>query len=400
MKDFPLEQKTDGSVPWVVPNVVKDGGGTGWSDGFGATGWADAAIVIPWTVYETYGDVRILENQYESMRAWEEYMIRNSGERCIFDYGFHFGDWLSFAEYMSYKYNAPDYGYAGAYTEKELIATAYFYYSTGLMEKIANLLGKTDDAKRYAELRPRIKAAFQKEFMTQTGRLTSNSQTAYVLALSFGLYNDEMEATGAKRLADDVMHFEHLTTGFLGTPLLCQALSNHGYPNLAFMLLFNKRYPSWLYPITQGATTIWERWDCIKPDGSFQTVGMNSFNHYAYGAVGNWLYTQVAGIQTNPTKPGYKHMVIRPLITNRLTYAEASHKSLYGLIRSRWETQGDQLTMQVEIPANTTATVYVPTCSAEVLENGKPVSEHNSLYEKGYLCIELGSGKYEFQSKI
>ncbi len=283
MKDLALEQRTNGSVPWVVPNVVKDGGGTGWSDGFGATGWADAALVIPWEVYQAYGDTRILESQYESMRGWVEYMIRHSGDRYIFDFGFHFGDWLSFAEYMSYHYNAPDYGYAGAYTEKELVATAYFYYSTTLMMKIANILGKQDDAERYAAILPKIKKAFQREFITETGRITSNSQTAYTLALSFGLYDETLHTNGAERLANDVNHFEHLTTGFLGTPLLCKALSDNGYADLAYMLLFNKRYPSWLYPITKGATTIWERWDGIKPDGSFQTVGMNSFNHYAFG---------------------------------------------------------------------------------------------------------------------
>ena len=142
MEDFTVEQKADGSVPWVVPNVVKNGGGTGWSDGYGATGWADAAVIIPWTVYQAYGDTRILENQYASMKGWEDYMIEHSGDRYIFDYGFHFGDWLAFAEYMSYKYAAPDYGYSGAHTDKDLIATAYFYYTTGLMQKIATLLAK------------------------------------------------------------------------------------------------------------------------------------------------------------------------------------------------------------------------------------------------------------------
>ncbi len=172
MKDFIVDQKADGSVPWVVPNVVENGGGTGWSDGFGATGWADAAVIIPWTVYQAYGDVSILNNQYESMKAWEEYMIKHSEDTYIFNYGFHFGDWLSFAEYMSYNYNAPDYGYAGAHTDKDLIATAYFYYTTGLMQKIATVLGKDEDAKRYESMRPKIKEAFQKEFVSQTGRLT------------------------------------------------------------------------------------------------------------------------------------------------------------------------------------------------------------------------------------
>ncbi|MGV8090665.1 MAG: family 78 glycoside hydrolase catalytic domain [Mangrovibacterium sp.] len=269
MKDFIADQRTDGSVPWVIPNVVTDGGGTGWSDGFGATGWADAAVIVPWTVYQIYGNKRILEDQYDSMKGWVEQMIRESGEARIFNKGFHFGDWLSFSEYYSYQYNAPDYGYAGAHTDKDLIATAYFYHTTGLMQKIAAILGKAGDAERYASILPEIRSAFRKEFMTPTGRLTSNTQTAYVLALSFGLVPDDLVPVAAKRLAGDVGYFGHLTTGFLGTPLICQALTDHGYPEIAFSLLFNKRYPSWLYPVTMGATTIWERWGRHKARRDF-----------------------------------------------------------------------------------------------------------------------------------
>ncbi len=403
MKDFIVDQKADGSVPWVVPNVVENGGGTGWSDGFGATGWADAAVIIPWTVYQSYGDTRILENQYESMKAWEEYMIKHSGDRYIFDYGFHFGDWLAFAEYMSYKYNAPDYGFAGAHTDKDLIATAYYYYTTGLMQKIATILGKDEDAKRYESIRPKIKGAFKKEYVTATGRLSSNTQTAYILALSFGIMPDEFKETAAQRLADNINELGHLTTGFLGTPLICQALSDNGYPDIAYMLLFNKRYPSWLYPVTMGATTIWERWDGIKPDGSFQDVGMNSFNHYAYGAVGNWLYTQVAGIQIDPENPGYKHVVIKPQLSEELTYAKAQVESLYGEISSHWQTQEDgALMMNVTIPSNTTASVYVPTSDVSGLYiNGKEISKLKIKYSEpsnGYVKVELGSGKYQFKT--
>lgn len=175
-------------------------------------------MIVPWTVYQSYGDIQILENQYESMKAWVEYMIRHSGSRYIFDYGFHFGDWLSFAEYYTYNYNAPDYGYAGAHTEKDLIATAYFYYSTSLMSKIASLLRRNEDSERYAGLLPRIKEAFHREFITPNGRLVSGTQTAYVLALGFDLIPEEEREAMAKRLADDVRYFGHLTTGFLGTP--------------------------------------------------------------------------------------------------------------------------------------------------------------------------------------
>ncbi|WP_163712554.1 alpha-L-rhamnosidase [Mangrovibacterium lignilyticum] len=402
MQDFPIDQKPNGSVPWVVPNVVEDGGGTGWSDGFGSTAWADAAVIIPWTVYRVYGDTRILEQQYSSMKSWVEYMIAESGDGFIFNTGFHFGDWLSFAEYYSYNYNAPDYGYAGAHTDKELIATAYFYYTTGLMQQTASLVGNSEDAARYADILPKIKAAFNREFVTQTGRLTSGTQTAYIMALCFGLLPDKLVTTVAKRLADDVNYFGHLTTGFVGTPLLCKALSDHGYPDVAYKLLFNKRYPSWLYPVTKGATTIWERWDCIKPDGSFQTEGMNSFNHYAYGAVGDWLYQTVAGLQADPKTPGYKKIVVKPTPTEQLQFAKAKFQSMYGWIRSEWERSESCFTQTVEFPANTSARVYLLADEKSiVLEDGKPIGNREDIRVSGregdYLVVEVGSGTYVFQ---
>lgn len=402
MKDFIVDQKNDGSVPWVVPNVIKNGGGTGWSDGYGSTGWADAAIIIPWVIYQVYGDKRILSEQYISMKAWVEYMITESGKSCIFSSGFHFGDWLSFAEYYSYNFNAPDYGYAGANTEKELIATAYFYYTTTLIQKIAAVLGKKNDAERYAALMPKIRSAFQNEFLTKSGRLTSNTQTAYVLALSFGLLNDDMVKIAARRLADDVNYFGHLTTGFLGTPLICQVLSDNGYQELAYKLLFNERYPSWLYPVTMGATTIWERWDGIKPDGSFQTERMNSFNHYAYGAVGNWLYSSVAGLKIDEDNPGYKKIIIKPFFTDRLSYAKAEYNSGYGMIVSHWERIGNKIKINVEIPVNTTALVCLP-CSEKdkIFESNLQVKNVTDIVYKGILekriVFEVGSGKYTFK---
>ncbi|MBN2167494.1 MAG: family 78 glycoside hydrolase catalytic domain [Marinilabiliaceae bacterium] len=393
MKDFPVEQKKNGNIPWVVPNVIPDGGGTGWSDGFGATGWSDAAVIIPWEIYRSFGDIRILENQYQSMKGWTDFMIHNSTDRYIFDYGFHFGDWLSFAEYYSYNYNAPDYGYAGAHTEKELIATAYFYYTTGLMEKIATLLNKIDDAQKYASIRPKIKEAFKHEFVTQNGRLTSNTQTAYAIALAFAIMPDELRHIAAKRLADDVRYFGHLTTGFLGTPLLCDALTDNGYPDLAYLLLFNDRYPSWLYPVTMGATTIWERWDGIKPDGSFQSTGMNSFNHYAYGAVGKFLYSKVAGLNYDNTTPGYKKINIKPYISDKLDYALASLLSPYGHIKSKWSRNNKGITLEIEIPANTTATIYYPSIKKETITiNNKPLKD--VTIKNASSIFTVGSGKY------
>lgn len=309
-------------------------------------------------------------------------MIREAGDSYLFNTGFHFGDWLSFAEYSSYVYNAPDYGFAGAHTEKDLIATAYFYYSTSLMAKTADILGHKEDAEKYRSLLPKIKEAFKNEFITPNGRLVSNTQTAYAIALKFGLIPDEYLKTVAEQLAENVNHFQHLTTGFLGTPVLCDALSDIGRTDLAYQLLFNTKYPSWLYAITMGATTIWERWDGIKPDSTFQNAGMNSFNHYAYGAIGNWLYSRAAGIQSHPDVPGYKKIIIKPELTDKLEYAKATLNSMYGIIESHWEQNDGKLKLTVRIPPNTTATVFVP------------------KKENTYLRQEIGSGTTVFESEI
>jgi alpha-L-rhamnosidase len=392
LKDLATEQKADGSVPWVVPNNIVDGGGTGWSDGFGATGWADAAVIIPWTLYQSYGDERVLSEQYASMKAWVDYMIHHAGEQYIFDFGFHFGDWLSFAEYESYNYNAPDYGFAGAHTDKALIATAYFYYSAGLLLKTAKILNREEDIKRLRALLPKIKEAWNTEFMTRSGRLVSSTQAAYAIGLVFDIVADDKRDIIAKRLADDVAYFGHLTTGFLGTPVLNFALSDTGSLDSAFQLLNNKRYPSWLYSVTKGATTIWERWDGIRPDGSFQTTGMNSFNHYAYGAIGEWLYSRVAGLRIDPNRPGYKHIIFQPNIGGGLTFAKASIKTMYGLASAFWRTEDNKVTYEIEIPVNTTGSVCIPAISSEILVNGKNAEEVN--LQNGLSNFSLGSGKY------
>jgi alpha-L-rhamnosidase len=396
MKDFIADQNEDGSVPWVVPMVIKGGGGTGWSEGYGATGWADAAIIIPWTVYQAYGDVRILETQYESMKAWVEFMRKQSGDTYLFNKGFHFGDWLAFATTQS--------DYPGATTDKDLIATAYFYHSTDLLQKIAMILGKEQDVKDLSELKAKIKSAFQKEFITPAGRLSSNTQTAYVLALAFDLVPEELKSSAAERLADDVRKFGHITTGFLGTPLICHVLTENGYSDLAYMLLFRKQYPSWLYPVTMGATTIWERWDGIRPDGSFQSAGMNSFNHYAYGAVGNWLYSEVAGISIDPELPGYKHFIIKPYLTDKLTWARAEHHSVYGGIQSYWEQKEGFLKLHVVIPPNTTAMIEIPAKEASnITEGGIAVAGVSEITVKGTaedrVLLQVGSGTYDFEIK-
>ena len=387
LKDLALDQRADGRVPDVIPDVL--GGTMG-----GHTGWGDAAVVIPWTVYQNYGDKRILEEQYESMKAWIEYMQGRAGDNYLWQNDGHYGDWLSF--------DASSAGYMGAYTETDLIATIYFAYSTKLMSKIALIVGKKEDAIRFNKLFKKIKTAFAKEFVTPNGRLVSHTQTAYTLALSMDLIPQDLKENAAKNLIKNVNRFKHITTGFLGTPLINQTLTDIGSIETAFMLLTRKKYPSWLYPVTMGATTIWERWDGIKPDSTFQNPSMNSFNHYAYGAIGKWLYSTVAGIDIDEENPGYKKIIINPNTGGELTKAKAEINTIYGYACSGWEIGEGKLIMNVTIPPNTTAEVHFPTENIKnISENGKSLSEQNGAeilnIINGKQVVKIGSGEYWFE---
>ena len=388
LKDLAADQFENGAVPHVVPDVLKGGA---------SAAWADAAVIVPWTVYLCYGDKRVLEQQYESMKAWVNYMQNQSGDTYLWNKGNHFGDWLAFATTRS--------DYPGATTDKDLIATAYFAHSTDILQRVALILDKKEDAQKYANLFEKIKQAFQNEFVTPNGRMSSNTQTAYSLALAFDLLAEPLKAKAAERLAEDVKKFKHITTGFVGANLISNVLTDFGYVDLAYLLLNRKEYPSWLYPITKGATTIWERWDGIKPDGMFQDPGMNSFNHYAYGAIGDWLYRVVAGVEIDPLNPGYKHIIIRPQPGSGLSYASASHQSMYGKIESSWKIENDYFSLSVTIPPNTQATVFLPSAQInEVFENGKSLKDVkgivNYFQDGNAIKIEVGSGRYRFEYKM
>ena len=392
LRDVALDQEDDGAVPFVIPNALTHDTRKGAA---ASAGWADVAVVLPWTMYQAFGDKRILEEQYPSMKAWVEYMRHQAGDKYIWSNGFSFGDWLAFATTNA--------DYPGATTAKDFLQTAYFARSTELLAKTAAVLGKREDAAEYTELEQKIRGAFVREFVTPNGRLSSDTQTAYALALEFDLLPPGMRAAAAARLAEDVRKFKHLTTGFLGTPVLCKALSDYGYLDEAYMLLNRTEYPSWLYPVTQGATTIWERWDGQKPDGSFQDVGMNSFNHYAYGAIGEWMYRVVAGLELDEAAPGYKHILIEPHPGGGLTSANTSVESMYGLVASGWTIADGKMTLKIDVPANTTATVRVPgTKLGDVSEAGKAVAGRSDIskarQEGEVVVMEVGSGKYVFES--
>ncbi|HSC26256.1 MAG TPA: glycoside hydrolase family 78 protein [Vicinamibacterales bacterium] len=388
LRDLAADQLEDGSVPHVIPNVL-----TTRKQQAGAAGWADAAVIIPWTMYVIYGDVRILEEQYASMVRWVDYMRRRAGDDHIWSGDFHYGDWLAFAS------TSP--AYPGATTSTDFIATAFFARSTDLVGRIARVLGNNEDAERYRREFEQIRSAFQREFVTATGRVGENTQTAYVLALEFDLLPEELRPAAARRLAQDVRTRRHLTTGFLGTPYLCHVLARYGYLTEAYMLLEREDYPSWLYPVKQGATTIWERWDGLKPDGSFQDRGMNSFNHYAYGAIGDWMYRVMAGIEIDEGMPGYRHVLIQPRPGGRFTHLRASHRTMYGVVSSEWTIRDGRFELAVEIPANTSATIRLPGAGLKpVTESGGPLSEAKGISRERRdgddLVLDVGSGRYRF----
>jgi len=385
--DVIADQFESGSVPHVVPNVLGANAG-------GAAGWADAATIVPWSMYEYFGDLRILEHQYESMKAWVGYMKERAGrlgDPYIWSGDFHFGDWLSF--------NTTRSDYPGAYTERDMIATAYFARSTDLLARSARLLGRDADASHYEELLENIKRSFQDEFVTPRGRVISDTQTSHLLALRYDLLPEALRPLAARQLLSNVQRYGHLTTGFLGTPHLNHVLSEFGHTEQAYALLLREAYPSWLYPVTMDATTIWERWDGIRPDGSFQDKGMNSFNHYAYGAIGEWLVKEVAGIKN--IDPGYRSLLIAPNPGGGLSHARAIQTTLYGRVASAWQFENGQFLLEVEVPANSSAEVILPYARpGDVRVNGRTLLQSTDIQryhtDSGRLSVHLGSGKYRF----
>ena len=382
LQDLSADQNPNGAVPHVIPNALG-------KNAAASTGWADASTIIPWNMYLIYGDTAILHRQYSSMKKWVRYM-EDSSVNNLWNNGFHFGDWLF------YSLNDDRDG-RSAVTDKYLIAQCFFTHSVKILIDAANVLGYKDDVRYYSELLINLKSAFRREYVTGTGRMISNTQTAYVLALNFDMLEESHRAAAASRLADNIKSYNyHITTGFLGTPYICHVLSRYGYADVAYKLLFQDTYPSWLYPVKMGATTIWERWDGIKPDSTFQTETMNSFNHYAYGAVGDWMYRVVCGIETE--SPAYKKSIIAPITTDRLSFAKSSTVTPYGLIQSGWLRSGNAMTFAIEIPANTTSTVTLPYLDASKIKmNGAPLPADKAIFNNQQATIQVGSGKYSFE---
>ena len=392
LTDLTDAQNADGSYPGIAPDTMaigKDQWGNGGRDGGPA--WADAGIICPWTLYRRYGDRRILERHYPSMRRYLEYLKAACPDGLSSDRGY--GDWLS----------------TDAATPKPLIGTAFYAHVADLMARVADVLGKPADAAAYREVRATAREAFVNHFLTSDGVVAGGTQTADLLALHFDLLPEARRRAVAEHLVADVRsRGTHLSTGFVGTPYMNPTLTATGHAGVAFDLLMQKTFPSWLYPVTQGATTVWERWDGYRDDvqknGGFQDQGMNSFNHYAYGAIGQWLYADVAGLglDDGPQSAGYKKLRIAPHVGGGLTSASATLDTPHGRAESAWTVGGGTLRLTVVVPPNTTATVRLPAKSADrVAEGGGPLAKAEGVSGvsagDGTVSCEVAPGRYEFE---
>lgn len=369
-------QLPSGALPDVVPDLLSGQKEDVW--GSGAPAWGDAGVIIPWTIYQCYGDRRILERCYETMSRYIDYLVRRCPDYVHPDFGY--GDWLAI----------------GASTCKQLIGTAYCAYSVSLMSRIAGVLGREADVKRFGQIFGRFKAAFNREFVTPAGRLVSQSQTACLLALHFGLLDEPVRSAVTTWLCADIEQRGVITTGFVGCNLILPTLSQIGRDDLAWRLLANEKFPSWLFSVNQGATTIWERWDGWTPEKGFHDAGMNSFNHYAYGSCGQWIYARIGAIDIAESAPGYSRFIVRPVIVDGLSYAKASLHSMHGTIETHWTSQDGELTLRLRIPANTSADVILP---GEIISSdiGAKPSVHRC---NGRNKLQLPAGRYVICCRI
>ncbi|MCA9277597.1 MAG: family 78 glycoside hydrolase catalytic domain [Phycisphaerales bacterium] len=377
MQDVRDAQREDGAHSDVAPVMFRLN--------YGTPAWADACVLVPWTIYEMYGDIRILEENIESMTRWVDWCQEHSTDLIRDrDRGNDYGDWLSI----------------DADTSKELIGTAYFARSTDLLARSYQTIGRTDKADQYSDLFNGIRDAFVTRYVDEDGRIMNGTQTAYLLALTFDLLPEDRRNNAIEYLIDELRgRGWRLNTGFIGVGLLLPTLDNAGHPDVAYRLLMQDEFPSWLYSVKHGATTIWERWNGWTPDEGMNDPGMNSFNHYALGSCGQWLFSGVGGIR--PDDPGFTRITIQPHIGGGLTWAETSFRSVCGQIATRWDIKDDKITLNVQIPANTSATIYLPTHNITSLrESGITIYQLQGAQivqqDANMVVLKVGSGRYTF----
>ena len=357
MRDVAAESSLEKGVPHVVPDILES---------YSSSAWSDVAVIVPWVVYQIYGDKGILEENWKCMHEWVDYIKNNCEENGLWQSGFQYGDWLALDKEESADRT-------GA-TDKYMIANAYYLYVTELVKKTAEVLGKTEEAEKYKELYATTLEAFREEYYTSTGRIVSETQTGAILSLYFNLAREKDRKRILNILLTNIEnHKNHLSTGFVGTPYICHALSENGAHEMAATLFMKEDYPSWLYAVNMGATTIWERWNSIKPDGTFDESGMNSLNHYAYGSVGDWMYRKVAGL--SQLEPGYKKFQVKPMFVKGIEECGTEFESVYGKIVTNTSCKNGKIHVHVEVPANTTAVIVLPE-KEEVHEVGSGVYDY------------------------
>jgi alpha-L-rhamnosidase len=381
------QKKLGGAVPVVVPSKRHRN--------MTSCAWGEAATVIPWNVYVHYGNRSILEDQFESMKGWVDFMRQEdikAGGKKLWTTGFHYGDWLALDGGFK---NMPTGGTNLAY-----LASANYYYSATLVVKAARVLGKKEEEEKYQKLADDIRTAIQREYFSPEGKLTIDTQTAYIVALYFGLCKEEWK----DRVIEDMRHRfrvdgNYLTTGFIGTPYLGRVLSNNKSNDIAYTLLLNDKFPSWFYEISMGATTIWERWNSVLPDGSISDTGMNSLNHYAYGSIVEWMYRDMAGINPSEEAPGFKMVYIEPKPEQRIHSVKASVDSASGTYESGWTIEENKILYHIVIPFDGRARVTLRDVKPkDVLLNGENFEDFTETGNG--IFMELDAGTWEFECEV
>ena len=354
LRDLWIEQKEhDGMVGHVVPSFIKieNPQSSFW---WGSCAWGDAAVIMPWTMYQHYGDKTILQKQYLSMKGWIDWIVKNNlGSTGLWEYGFRFGDWLA----LDGSPDQEDDRYGG--TDVTLVASGYLKYSSELVAKTAQILGYEEDAVYYQNISERTQKAIQDAYYRADGTCTNRTQTAHVIALAMNLVEPALRGKIAEELVKLLKENNmHLTTGFVGTPFLCKVLSDAGYSEEAYQVLFQKDFPSWLYEVDMGATTIWERWNSVMPDGKISGTGMNSLNHYTYGSILQWMYENMCGVTLRDI--GFKSFEVNPEYNDRFDFVEMQYDSAYGKIEVKWSKNEGQYQLYVKVPFDTEAVVAIP----------------------------------------
>lgn len=394
LKDIREAQSRRGTFPDIAPHANYPD--LRFSN---APAWADAGIIIPWRMYQNYNDTEILRQHYTAMiRYLENIREQNPDHLWLKDVGNQYGDWLNANTII-----ADNYSNTRGQIPKDVFATAFYANSARLFSKMATVLGYDEDAAEYASLFEKIRRKFNDTYVSEEARIKGNTQSAYALVLHFDLLPEDKQQMAFDHLIECIEEYDYrISTGFITTLMMMKELVKWGRTDIAWQLLESERFPSWIYSINQGATTIWERWDGYVKGRGFQNPGMNSFNHYSIGAVGEWMYRYILGINPLEEHPGFKQFVIHPRPGGSLTWAKGSFDSLYGTIVSEWKRENDQFFLHVEIPVNTSATVILPSGkTGQIRMNGQPVPEALIIPEHSgdnETALELGSGKYQLVS--